>query len=201
MRSPELTNLVEFPLTRDGDLVQSARSGSRQAASELIRRHQHRVTLTLRRILGASVDVADVSQDVFVEAFDKLSTLRQASAFPAWLRGIAIMRARALLRSRRRWSWLVTTGEPDEDAPAPAEASADVRAAASATYRELARLDPDDRIAFCLRHLEGMTLEEIADTCEVSLATVKRRVYRAEQHLQATLAAHEALARYVRSAP
>lgn len=195
-----LAHVIELPVPHDAELVLAARSGSRSAATELVRRHQPRVRATLRRILGGSVDLADVSQDVFIEALEKLGTLRNASAFAAWVRGIAIMRARQVLRSQRRWGWLTSADSEEAHANASSTgAGSDVTAAASAVYRELGRLDPDERIAFCLARLEGLQLEEIADVSAVSLATVKRRIQRAEAHLAATLASHTALAHYLRS--
>jgi RNA polymerase sigma-70 factor (ECF subfamily) len=65
------------------------------------------------------------------------------------------------------------------DAPAPV-ADEDVREATRATYAILAAMDVDERIAFALRFIDGMELTEVAEACGVSLATIKRRLARAE---------------------
>jgi RNA polymerase sigma-70 factor (ECF subfamily) len=70
----------------------------------------------------------------------------------------------------------------------------DGREALRAVYRILERVRPDERIAFTLRHLQGMSLQEIAEACEVSVPTIKRRLSRAQRSFARRAGAEPSLA-------
>jgi RNA polymerase sigma-70 factor (ECF subfamily) len=75
---------------------------------------------------------------------------------------------------------------PDERLSRPAPSpTPDVSAALRRAYQLLDQLHPDERIAFALRYVQGMTLEEVAEVCAVSLSTAKRRLSRANDHFRA----------------
>jgi RNA polymerase sigma-70 factor (ECF subfamily) len=76
-------------------------------------------------------------------------------------------------------------------------ASAEVSEALALTYRILNRLPPDERIAFALRHIDGMELLAIAEATSVSLATTKRRLARAQQRFVALANRSEVLREWV----
>lgn len=177
----------------DAALVAAARDGDRAAASALFVRHAPRVRRVLLRVLGPDAELGDVLQDVFIDALAGLSDLRDPGALGAWLAGIAVHRARREIRKRRRWSWLRFMA-PDE---LPEGAARDHDDAASeqvsAMFRALDRLPTDDRIVFCLRFLDGRELGEIAALSSVSLATIKRRLVRAEASFREAAAREPAL--------
>ena len=81
--------------------------------------------------------------------------------------------ARNRLRTRRRRRWLVF-GEPDEPEQPRAADGSDAREALTATYQVLSTMNENLRICFALRFIDGRELTEIAEACEVSLATIKR---------------------------
>ena len=151
------------------------------APQETYRRYGPLVRRVLVRILGFHPDVDDLTQDVFFAAFRDIGALRDPTSLRAWLCSLATLRARKWLRTKQRWAW-IRFGAPEEipDAAAPV-ADDEARAAVRATYRILDRMPADERIAFCLRFFEQMDLAEVADACAVSLATVKRRLQRAER--------------------
>ena len=132
------------------------------------------------RVIGPDPDLDDLVQDVFVAALESVTKLENPRALRGWIAQIAVFQARRCLRRRKQWS-ILKFFSPDELPPGRApqvdfEASEALRAA----YTQLASLPVDDRIAFTLRFVEGMELTEIAATCNVSLATTKRRIARAE---------------------
>ena len=165
---------------RDEALVDAARRGEAAARTAIFDRHATHVARVLGRVLGADVDIADLVHDVFVHALADLDRLADPSALKAWLTAIAVNIARGHIRRRVRRRWLrffAPEDVPEVEAPV---ADAETRAAVLAMYRVLDSMDADDRIAFALRFVDGMELTETAAACGVSLATIKRRLSRAE---------------------
>jgi RNA polymerase sigma-70 factor (ECF subfamily) len=164
----------------DEALVSSLRSGRSEAGQALFDSYGEYVRKILTRVLGPDPDVADLTQDVFLAALESVHKLQNPKALRGWLAQIAVFHARHRIRDRKQWS-IVRFLAPAELPPGRArqhdfEGSEALRAA----YRLLASLRADDQIAFALRFVEGMDLAEVAATCRVSLATVKRRLARAE---------------------
>jgi RNA polymerase sigma-70 factor (ECF subfamily) len=143
------------------------------------RYHRH-VRRILARIMGPD-EVRDSMQDVFLEAVRSIPRLQDPDALPGWLTTIAVRTATAHLkrRARLRWFPLFPTDELPE--MAASVATPEVDAAARATYRVLGKLPADERVAFALRCVDGMELVDVARACGVSLATIKRRLQRAEK--------------------
>jgi RNA polymerase sigma-70 factor (ECF subfamily) len=172
---------VRLPLP-DGDaaLALALRMDPTAARGELFDRYGAGVERILYRILGADPELYDVLQDVFIAALTSVSRLRDDNALGSWLTGIAVNKAKKLIRRRQRWRWIQSVAPPDlPDVMAPT-ASAEVSEALAQAYRILSRLPADERIAFALRHIDGMELTAIAEATGVSLATTKRRISRAQ---------------------
>lgn len=178
----------------DDVLVERARRGDEAARTAIFERHASHVTRVLLRVLGADGETADLVHDVFVFAFRDLERLTDASALKAWLTAIAVNTARGHIRSRSRRRWLRFFAPEDVPEVPAAIADEDTRAAMRATYAVLDAMDPDERIAFALRHIDGMELTETAAACEVSLATIKRRLTSAEAGFREKAGAHPVLA-------
>ena len=168
------------PSLDDAGLVHAARHGDVSAKGAIFDRHATRVRKVLMRLLGPDRDLSDLLQDVFVMALRDLDKLADPTALGAWLAGIAVHVARHEIRRRTRWRWIKFL--PDDDVPEVSgpDADTDGRAEVRAVYRALDALPADERIAFALRFIDGMELTEVARHCDVSLATIKRRLQRAE---------------------
>jgi len=178
----------------DATLVGRARAGDRRAFESLYDRHAAYVARILTRILGPDPDVPDVLHDVFVQALARLADLDDPTAFRAWAASIGIYKARGTIRKRVRWRWLrVLSGEDPISEPVAEPPSGEDAEAVRAVYLILARLSADERVAFTLRRLDGMSLGEVASLTGVSLATVKRRLARAEARFRAEAREHEIL--------
>jgi len=164
----------------DGALVAAVRRGDGAAQRLLFERHAPHVARVLVRVLGTDGELADLVNDVFVMVLRDLERLNDPSALKAWLSQVAVHIARGHIRkkSRRRWlRFLAPDKVPDPPAPT---ADGDVRDAMRRTYAMLATLSHDDRVAFALRFIDDMELTDVAEACGVSLATIKRRLERAE---------------------
>lgn len=204
-RRPHTTDLDGQPADRavvlaipfagdDAALVAAIRAGNRAATAAFYHRHEAHVMRTLLRVLGPDQELEDLHQDVLLQALGCLDELRDPATLRAWLTSIAVFTARTrILRRKRRW-WL-RLFPPDElpEVPAPTP-SGEVTEALRATYAVLDGLPADERVAFALRFIAGMELTEVAEACRVSLATIKRRLRRAQGAFEEGARAHPALA-------
>lgn len=181
-----------LPSADDRVFVERLRGGDGQAIAVLFDRHAASVQRVLERVLGVDHEVPDLLHDVFVAAMTGIGKYRgDTASLRPWLTQIAIRSARKCIRRRttRRVLGLRTPGElPDVAGAIDPEHQSAVRRAAAA----LDRLPADERIAFCLRHVEGMQLDEVAHACDTSLATVKRRLAKARGRFE-RLAARDGL--------
>lgn len=169
----------------DESLVAAARAGVEEAKSELFRRHVRAASDMAYRLLGRDVEVEDVVQEGFVIAFTTLATLTDPRAFRAWLGAIVTRRAIAVIRRRRLLSRLGFVRAPplQMENVIARDAPPDVQAELAAVYRHLDALPASERVVLVLRRIEQLPLETIAERTGFSLATVKRRLQRAEQQL------------------
>lgn len=166
----------------DSALVAGVRAGNTLAMATLYDRYVGDVRRILLHTLGPRLDLADLVQDVFVNVLTSVRSLRDAGALRSWLFQVTVRTARKNLRgSSRRW-WLKLWPEGDELELQPAamleENASD---AVQATFRILAGMAAEDRLVFSLRYVSGLDLAEMAEACEMSLSTLKRRLSRAEQ--------------------
>jgi RNA polymerase sigma-70 factor (ECF subfamily) len=172
------------PLTFVGDdvaLIQAMRTGHPGAAAAFYDQHAAHVYKTLRSALGADDDIPDLLQEVFIRALDHVGELRELDRVRSWLTTMAIFVARAHIRLRARRKWL-RMFSPEQTRPNHLDQpSSEARRALREVYEVLDLLSVDERMAFVLRFIDGMTLPDAAEACEVSLATFKRRLVRAER--------------------
>jgi RNA polymerase sigma-70 factor, ECF subfamily len=180
-------SVIELPiLDSDAALVAALRSDRAGATTALFKRHGSEVERVLYRILGL--------QEVFVTALGSLDKLRDPDALHSWLTGIAVRKARKCIVRRQRWRLiqLLPMHElPEREALLP---SVEVSEALRCTYAVLEKMPADERVAFALRHVDGMELTEVAAACGVSLATIKRRLTRAQSRFTVLASGHAALA-------
>lgn len=170
----------------DSRLVALATAGDMGAFEHLYRRHAAFALNLAVRLQGSSSDVEDVVHDAFLRARARLEDLRDASAFRGWLGSIVVRLVRSRLRRLRLLQTLGIShsGEPVElDAVASQEAGPEARALLAQVYALLRTMPADDRIAWTLRYVERHRLEAVAELCECSLATAKRRIGRAQQFI------------------
>jgi RNA polymerase sigma-70 factor (ECF subfamily) len=169
----------------DAEHVQRALEGNAWAEEALYRRYAELVLGTAKRLLGSPDEAADVAQDSFLTAFEKLGTLRDASTFKTWLMQIAVRNVHRRFRRRRilRWFGLDDMEEGSLEAFASTDAPLEVRADLGTLGVVLSKLPPAIRLPWMLRHVEGHELTEVAALCNCSLATAKRRIVAAESRV------------------
>jgi len=176
----------------DERLLEGLLQRSPSATAELFDRHASYIQRVLTRLLGyTEPERADLLHEVFVRALEKVAELKSAGSLKPWLAGIAVFTAQEWLRRRKRRGPLL----PPEDGAqrAAPQTSPEARQAVGDLYQLLERFAEHERTAFILRQLEGMSLQEVADTCSVSLSTARRRIERAEADFQRLLPEYPAL--------
>jgi len=174
----------QLPFVRDDTaLVAGLQAGEAWARAALFDRYAPQVERILRRILGHDqhTDFADLIHDAFVQALASIDGLRDADALLAWMQTIAARTAYRAIRARRIRRWLCFW-EPEDlpEMPGPG-IEPEILEAHRRTYAVLDALPARERVAFALRYIEGMELAKVAAVLDISLATVKRRLTRAEQ--------------------
>jgi RNA polymerase sigma-70 factor (ECF subfamily) len=193
-----LGNVVRLPLPEPQAGQTNCVRGESQRIHDLVfDRYAPDVERILYRILGPDSELADLLHDVLIVAITSIDSLRDEGKVRSWLVGIAVHKARKLIRRRkvRKLIKFVAPSElPDYEA---ATATAEVSDALRETYRVLAQLPTDDRIAFSLRQIDGMELSSIAQVTRVSVATVKRRVSRAQRMFVSLARQNDTLAEWL----
>jgi RNA polymerase sigma-70 factor (ECF subfamily) len=169
----------------DESLVAAARAGDGEAKAQLFRRHVRAASDLSYRLLGRDDEVEDVVQESFVIAFSTLARLTDPRAFRAWLGAIVTRRTIGVIRKRRLLSRLgfVRVQPIQLESVIAQNAPPDVLAELAAVYRSLDSLPAAERVVLVLRRVEQLPLDVIAERTGLSLATVKRKLQRAEQRL------------------
>ena len=181
----------------DAAMVAAMRAGNRAAIAAFHDRYSAHVLRTLTRVLGPERELSDLHHDVLVSALASIDELRSPAALKPWLTSIAVFTARTRILRRKRSVWLrlLPWNElPEVEAPTP---SGEITEALRATYAVLDELPVDERVPFALRFIGGMELTEVADACAVSLATIKRRLARAEESFTTLAREHPALTDWI----
>ncbi len=158
----------------DAALVRTAQAGKHDAILLVWDRYASLVRGVLRRSLGPQGDVEDLVQEVFIGFHRNVGNLRDPSALSGFLVSIASRLAISEIRKRKVRSFLRLTD--DGELPERAAVSDDGPEALGRLYALLDTCSATDRMAFVLRYIEGLELEEVASALGVSLATAKRRI-------------------------
>jgi RNA polymerase sigma-70 factor (ECF subfamily) len=180
----------------DEALIARVQRGEKAAFDVLVLRYQHRIVKLVGRYVRNPSDALDVAQEVFIKAYRALGKFRGESAFYTWLYRIAINTAKNHLAARGRRPKEVDLtgpdGEPlaiddlqaDDETPEKVMLVAEIKAT---ILRTMAALPEDLRTAITLREIDGMSYEDIATAMDCPIGTVRSRIFRAREALDAQL--------------
>jgi len=166
----------------DRDLVAALGAGEPWAMAETWNRFAPMVLTTARRALGSRTEAEDVVQDVFIQVFRKACTLRDPDSLRSFIYSFAVRVLKAELRRRKIRGWLLFLPDAPLDYGART-LDVEARDLLRKLYALLDRLSPRNRLAFVLRRMEAMTVEEIAATMDISTSTAKRAISHAVNRL------------------
>ena len=180
----------------DRELVERVKRGERRAFDLLVLKYQHRIANLVARYVPDQSEVLDVSQETFIKAYRAISRFRGDSAFYTWLYRIAINTAKNHLAAQTRRpresgidpadvEQLEGTAEWWENVtPEGLALTEEIRQTVIAAIEDL----PEDlKVAISLRELEGLSYEDIARVMECPIGTVRSRIFRAREAVNARL--------------
>jgi RNA polymerase sigma-70 factor (ECF subfamily) len=170
----------------DFGVLRKAQKGDERAFSLIVRAYQVPVFNYVLRLVGDRSLAEDLTQEVFLRVFQGLPRFSLRSKFTTWLFQVTKNRVLDELRaSERRPRALVAIDDiaPLEVLDAPVERLEEI----DALWRSVEHLSTDLKMALLLRDVVGLSYTEIADSLEVTLATVKWRIYKAREEVQIAL--------------
>ena len=158
-----------------------------RSLEDLYRAYGKYVAAIAHRLLGRDDEVDDVVQDVFLDAWKGVASLRDPGALKGWLATVTVRTARRKLRMRRVKMFFNLDEHPEYADVASTEASPEHKVLLARVYAVLDTLPVDQRVAWTLRYVEREQLDDVARLCDVSLATIKRKISAAQAAIEAQL--------------
>ncbi|MDD5011647.1 MAG: sigma-70 family RNA polymerase sigma factor [Phycisphaerae bacterium] len=180
----------------EASLVSQARAGNMASVEKLILKYQDRVYNTILKICGNEADAAELAQDAFVKAIEGLKNFRGESSFYTWLFRIAVNLTLNFCKKNAKLSFQSLQEQIDENterqlkdylidksAAEPSELAAK-KEVHSLISKAIEKLEPEQRAVVILRDIEQMSYNEIAETLEMEIGTVKSRIARGRKNLK-----------------
>jgi RNA polymerase sigma-70 factor (ECF subfamily) len=170
----------------DFALLRKAQHGDERAFASIVRSYEQPVYNYVLRLVGDRALAEDLTQEVFLRVYQGLPGFSLRSRFTTWLFQVTKNRVLDELRAiERRPRAVIALDDipPLEVLDQPFERSE----AIDAVWRAVAALNVDLKMALLLRDVVGLSYTEIADALEVTLATVKWRIYKAREEVAAAL--------------
>jgi RNA polymerase sigma-70 factor (ECF subfamily) len=171
----------------DFGVLRKAQKGDERAFSLIVRAYQVPVFNYVLRLIGDRSLAEDLTQEVFLRVYQGLPKFSLRSKFTTWLFQVTKNRVLDELRASERRPRAVVALEdipPLEVVDAPMERMETI----DAVWRAVEGLNVDLKMALLLRDVVGLSYTEIADSLEITLATVKWRIYKAREDVQVSLA-------------
>jgi len=197
-RSTQIENKESLSRVKDEDLVVRTRGHDPWAPEELVRRYQQKAFAIAYHFTDGNVqDAEDLTQEAFLRTFQNLENFRGDSSFYTWFYRILVNVCLDGTRRRKRWRqvFLPWQHDPTDKGLSPEERpdpEAHERSLKAISEKDLARdirksiksLPEKQRLAFQLKALHGMSIQEIARTMGTAEGTVKSHLFRATHFLR-----------------
>jgi RNA polymerase sigma-70 factor, ECF subfamily len=171
----------------DAEAVVAVLAGDTDAYAILVDRYRDAYARFAIRMLGDREDADDALQSAFVRGFRNLAKCQDPSRFGAWLYQITINECRTLGTRRGRRELRLVRGDAGLEHAATDEQPSGDAAMREEIQRALDQLDPDQREAFVLKHVEELSYEAMAELTGLGISALKMRVKRACERLRPLL--------------
>jgi RNA polymerase sigma-70 factor (ECF subfamily) len=187
---------AEMMAAEDAGLLARLQAGERYAFEELVNKYNTSVYNLALRLSNDREDARDATQDTFLKVYNNISKFRGDSQLRTWIYRITVNQVanqqRWWRRRRREKTVSLDINDPNETSLSqklPSSGQTPEQQALAAEKRKmiaaaLEKLKFDFRVAVILRDIEGLSYEEIADTLEVSVGTIKSRIARGREELR-----------------
>jgi RNA polymerase sigma-70 factor (ECF subfamily) len=181
----------------DAELVARVQRGDKQAFDLLVLKYQRKIMRLLSRMIRDPGEIEDVAQEAFIKAYRALPQFRGESAFYTWLYRIAINTARNWLAQNNRRPSTPSAQENEDgetfdatdnltDSSNP-ESEMASRQIADTVNKAMNDLPEDLRNAIVMREIDGMSYEDIAESMNCPIGTVRSRIFRAREAIATRL--------------
>jgi RNA polymerase sigma-70 factor (ECF subfamily) len=180
LRSVPSSGLPVAFIGDDEALVAALKTNQPGAQAALYDRYAVHVKRIIVRTLGTNIDIQDHLHTVFIEIFCSINSIKEAAKLKGWITRVTVYTAIAHIRKVSKKRWLVFKNPEDIPEIPSMPANYDNQLAVQQVYEVLDKMNEKERIPFTLRIIDGMSLQDVADACNISLATVKRRLAKAK---------------------
>ncbi len=175
MQQPQILSLDD-----DFSLIKRFIDGDESIFSELVKRHKEKVRNIIYMTLSSSDSVDDIAQEVFITVYRHLKNFRFESQFSTWLYRITINKCKDNLRKKKIRRIFIPL-DNEEPVFESINEDTDIK---QIVQNAIATLPDKLRIPIVLKDLEGFSYQEIADTMNCGLGTIKSRIFRAREALK-----------------
>lgn len=184
--------MKEIRQITDEEIIRKCLNGEREVYRVFVERYQDKIFNLIYRYVGSYDSAQDIAQEAFVKAFESLGSFRNDARFSTWLYRIAVNKCKDFLKDRRRDDVSLERVA----APASSRYSSPFvgpeegflrRERATNINKAILALSPMYREAFLLRHMEGLSYNEMRKILGLPINTLKMRVFRARKSLRRML--------------
>jgi RNA polymerase sigma-70 factor (ECF subfamily) len=184
------------PRADEQKLIENLRNGDESAFRLIVETRKDLVYNTALGLLQSAEDAEDVTQEVFIKVYESVHQFKGESAFSTWLYKIAVTKSLELIRSRKRkkrFAFITSIlGENNELKHDPPEFHhpgilLDNRERAATLFKAIAKLPENQRVAFTLHKLEGISYIEVGEIMQLSVSAVESLIHRAKSNLKKDL--------------
>ena len=190
---------IPFPEAVEHEWVKRAARGDHEAFNQLAEKYSKRIYNIGLKMLGNADDAADMAQEALIKIYRNLPGFRGDSAFSTWVYRVSVNTCRDALRSAYRNRERSFSDFGDEEETAVNFEVADYSAIPESVYLDgedrqylhalINGLSPKYRLVVVLREISGLSYQEIADSVNISVGTVKSRLNRARAAMRSRLLA------------
>lgn len=183
------------------NLIEQLKQGNDAAFKTIVDQTQGLVYNTVIGIVQNAEDAEDVTQEVFVQLYESIDSFKGESKLSTWLYRIAVSKAMDHLRKKKRkkrFAFIQSLfGANDELAHDPPDfvhpgVKLDSKEEAKALFRAIDQLPGNQKIAFTLHRIEGLSYQEISEIMKTTIASVESLLHRARKNLRKLLETHYA---------
>ncbi|MGH2649393.1 MAG: RNA polymerase sigma factor [Ginsengibacter sp.] len=178
------------------ELIALLKKSDRAAFKEVVDTWQDMVYNTALGILQNAEDAEDVTQEVFIQVFESVATFKEESKFSTWIYRITVSKAMDHIRKKKRkkrFAFIQSLyGKNDETIIDPPDffhpgVSMENKENAAVLFKAMTRLPPNQKTAFTLNKIEGLSYIEIGEVMKLSVSAVDALLHRAKSNLKKIL--------------
>lgn len=177
-------------------LVEQLKQGDEAAFKQIVESWQDMVYNTALGILQNAEDAEDVAQEVFVQVYESIQTFKAEAKFSTWLYRITVTKSLDHLRRKKRkkrFAYIQSLFGSDDKTPVEAPdfhhpgVTLDNKERASVLFKAINQLPENQKIAFTLNKLEGLSYHEVSEVMKTSVSSVESLMHRAKNNLKKSL--------------